>query len=348
MQMIRSKLLVVMLLLAFSIASGSAQQPCRIVFYNVENLFDPYNDPLTADDAFTPSGSMRWTAARYARKCARIGRVLGDIAAPDGEFPTLIGLAEVENRGVVADIAATEPLAGAGYALVHFDSPDERGIDVALLFRPDRFVLEGCQAVRTEVPQLPHFRTRDILTVWGTIDREPFFVVVSHWPSRLGGQQASEFKRLAVGAQIRRLADSVATRCPATKIVIMGDFNDDPTDPSVTDALGAGYEPDETSEGGLFNPFAALFRAGEGTLAYNRVWNLFDQIVVSANLTADTAAGYRLQRDAATGRSGAVFRPDYLLQSEGDYRGSPRRTYVGNRYTDGYSDHLPVYINLIK
>ena len=328
--------------------TARSQQPCKVVFYNVENFFDTVDDPAKQDDEFTPGGARQWTAKRYARKLANIGRVLADIAALDDDFPVVVGLAEVENRTVVGDLVASPKLAPAGYRFVHFDSPDDRGIDVALLYRPDRFRLAGCAPVKARVPMMPHLRTRDILTVWGALDGEPFFFVVSHWPSRLGGPEASEFKRMAVGEQIRRIADSVTAARPATKVVIMGDFNDDPVDPSVTEGLGACLSEAEVEPGGLFNPFAAVFRAGEGTLSYNNAWNLFDNIVVSANLLDGAAGSFRLRREAATNRGGCIFRPDYLLEADGPYRGTPLRSYAGKRYMGGFSDHLPVYICLEK
>ena len=332
------------LCLAACTARPKPQPAGKVVFYNVENFFDTVNDPEKQDDEFTPEGARRWDAERYVRKRANIERVFADIAALDGEFPVVIGLAEVENRGVVEDIVSAERLAPANYGIVHFDSPDDRGIDVAMLYRPDRFRIADCAPVKAEVPQLPNLRTRDILTVWGELDGEPFFFVVSHWPSRLGGQEASEFKRVAVGEQIRRLADSVAQAQPATKIVIMGDFNDDPVDRSIAEGLGACFTTEELTAGDLFNPFAALFRSGEGTLAYNNAWNLFDNIVVSANLVTAPEGGIRLLTDAETTRCGHIFRPDYLLEADGPYRGTPLRSFVGKRYMGGFSDHLPVYI----
>ena len=202
--------------------------------------------------------------------------------------------------------------------------------------------------MRADVPQLPHFRTRDILTMWGMVDEEPFFFVVSHWPSRLGGQEASEFKRIAVGEQIRRMADSVLQCAPDTKIVVMGDFNDDPVDKSVVDGLRVRSSLDELCAGEFFNPFAALFRSGAGTLAYNGMWNLFDQIVVTANLATGSAGGFRLQHEADSEYRGRIFSPAYLLETEGTYRGYPFRSFAGKNYRGGFSDHLPVYIDLVK
>lgn len=335
-------------LLAAVLFAGFAQKPYKVVFYNLENFFDTIDDPRVQDDEFTPDGSRKWNAERYACKLSNVERVFSDITALDDDFPIVIGVAEVENRGVVESIAATEKLAPAGYRIVHFDSPDERGIDVAFLYRFDRFRLEGAAPVRADIPQLPHFKTRDILTMWGTIDDEPFFFLVSHWPSRLGGQEASEFKRVAVGQQIRRIVDSVRNDRPAAKFVLMGDFNDDPIDRSLLEGLQTRLSLDELQEGDLFNPFAAIFRAGSGTLAYNGVWNLFDHIVVSANLATDASGGLRLLPDADSLYWGRIVKPAYLLQSEGAYRGYPLRTFVGKRYQGGFSDHLPVYICIGK
>lgn len=184
--------------------------------------------------------------------------------------------------------------------------------------------------------------------MWGMVDEEPFFFVVSHWPSRLGGQEASEFKRIAVGEQIRRMADSVLQCAPDTKIVVMGDFNDDPVDKSVVDGLRVRSSLDELCAGEFFNPFAALFRSGAGTLAYNGMWNLFDQIVVTANLATGSAGGFRLQHEADSEYRGRIFSPAYLLETEGTYRGYPFRSFAGKNYRGGFSDHLPVYIDLVK
>lgn len=340
--------LAVACLLVAAFFAGFAQKPCKVVFYNLENFFDTINDPHVRDEEYTPDGAKRWNSERYAAKLANVGRVLSDIAEIDDDFPVVIGVSEVENRGVVEDLAASEALAPARYRIVHFDSPDERGIDVAFLYRPDRFRLDGCCSVRAEIPQLPHFRTRDILTMWGIVENEPFYFVVSHWPSRLGGQEASEFKRIAVGEQIHRMADSVLRCAPNTKIVVMGDFNDDPVDKSLIEGLGTRVALDELREGEFFNPFAALFRAGSGTLAYNGAWNLFDHIVVSENLVTGSAGGLKLQRDTDFGYWCHIFKPDYLLEQEGAYRGYPFRSFVGKSYRGGFSDHLPVYINIAK
>ena len=215
------------------------------------------------------------------------------------------------------------------------------------VYRPEVFKLEGSYPVKTVVPSLPNFKTRDILTMWGRIDDEPFFFMVAHWPSRLGGKDASEFKRIAVGEQMRRIADSVLKADPATRIVAMGDFNDDPTDPSMAEGLGARTRMKELEPGDFYNPFGDMLRAGIGTLAYGDAWNLFDNIVVSGNMVSGDD-GMQLRKAPGSKYYGNIFRRHYMVQREGQYKGYPLRTYVGNNFQGGYSDHFPVYIYFAK
>ncbi len=344
----KRRLLFSLLFASLFAAVCLAQKPYKVMFYNVENLFDTINDPEVRDDEFTPEGPKEWNAAKYTRKIGNIERVLFDIAARDRIFPAVIGLSEVENRSVLEDIVAAPKLAGADYRIVHYDSPEARGVDVAFLYRPSLFKLEGSYPVRTVVPTLPDFKTRDILTMWGTIEEEPFFFMVAHWPSRLGGKEASEFKRIAVGEQMRRIADSVLRINPATHVVAMGDFNDDPTDPSLAEGLGARGRVKELAEGDFFNPFTEMYKAGLGTLAYGDAWNLFDNIVVTENLVRGNDGGLKLQKAPGSKYYGNIFKQYYMLQREGQYKGYPLRTFVGNNFQGGYSDHFPVYIYFAK
>ena len=254
------KRLIFTLFLAAFVVMCFAQKPCKVMFYNLENFFDTINDPEVHDDEFTPEGRKKWNSAKYFKKLGNIERVLFDIAAADKNYPAVIGVSEVETRSVLEDIVATPKLAPGNYRIVHYDSPEARGVDVAFMYRPDVFKLEGSFPVKTVVPQLPNFKTRDILTMWGTIENEPFFFMVAHWPSRLGGKDASEFKRIAVGEQMRRIADSVLKINPATKVVAMGDFNDDPTDESIAEGLGAKAKMKDLKPGDFYNPFADMLR----------------------------------------------------------------------------------------
>lgn len=326
-----------------------AQKPYMVVFYNLENFFDTINDPETRDEEFTPEGSRKWNTVKYNKKLNNMERVLFDIASVQKTYPAVIGVSEVETRGVLEDIVSTPKLAPANYRIVHYDSPDRRGVDVGFLYRPDIFKLEGSAEIPFKMPGQPNFLTRGFVTMWGTIDDEPFFFLVSHWPSRLGGKEASSPKREAAGRAIRMIKDSVLKNNPSTKVVIMGDLNDDATDKSIVDpdCLGAKAKVKDLQTGDFYNPFIDVFKAGMGTLAYQDSWNLFDNIIVSENLVNDKE-GLRLKKSDGSKYNGYIFRRPYMVQQSGQYRGYPLRTFVGTNFQDGFSDHFPVYIYIGK
>lgn len=342
--------LIITIVLVSAMALCFAQKPHKIMFYNMENFFDTINDPETNDEEFLPDGAKRWNSVKYNKKLHNMERVLFDIAAMDRNYPIVIGVSEIENRSVLEDIVSTPKLRPANYSICHYDSPDLRGVDVAFLYRPDVFKLEGSENVPIRIESLPDFRTRGIVTMWGTIDGEPFLFMVSHWPSRLGGQQASAFKRNAVARQMRAIADSVLKVNPATKIVAMGDFNDDPTDESVEVYLGAKTSLKKLQPGDFYTPFADMLKAGLGTLAYRDTWNLFDNIVLTENLACGTTGKLRIVKDPnkKTKYYGNIFKPSYLIQKEGQFKGYPLRSFVGNNFQGGFSDHLPVFIYIDK
>lgn len=344
----KKRLIFTGLLLVIFAACCFAQQPYKVVFYNLENLFDTINDPEVLDDEFTPEGPKKWNAAKYEKKLSNTERVFFDIAAIDKDYPVVIGVSEIENRTVLEDVIAMPKLAPANYRISHYDSPEARGVDVAFLYRPDVFKLEGSEPIRTSVPSLPNFKTRDISTMWGTIEGEPFFFMVAHWPSRLGGKDASEFKRIAVAEQMRHIADSVLAVNPATKVVAMGDFNDDPTDPSIAIGMGAKAKMKDLQTGDFFNPFNVMLRAGMGTLAYGDAWNIFDNIVVTENLANGSTGELKLLTAPDSKYYGNIFKRSYMIQKEGQFKGYPLRTYVGNNFQGGYSDHFPVFIYIGK
>ena len=339
---------VLMLCMAlFTVASLSAQdKPYSVVFYNLENLFDIYNDPETHDDEFTPQGVKQWNETRYQKKLYNMERVLFDIAAQQKEYPIVIGVSEIENRSVLEDLISQPKLKGANYRICHYDSPDARGVDVAFLYRPDVFKIQGSDNIKLHVEGLPNFRTRDLVVMWGTIEDEPFYFLVSHWPSRLGGKEASQFKRDACAKQIREIKDSLLRENPATKVIGMGDFNDDATDDSIVEVMGAKGKVKELESGDFFNPYNEMLRAGLGTLAYQDEWNLFDNICVTENLVH----AERGKLNILKGKKyyGNIFTRPYMLQLEGQYKNYPLRTFVSNNFQDGYSDHFPVYIYIGK
>lgn len=331
------------------VAVGHAQKkPYKVVFYNLENFFDTVNDPDIKDDEFTPEGAKKWTVEKYNKKLGNVERVFFDIASIDKSYPIVIGVSEIENRNVLEDIVATPKLERANYRIVHYDSPDARGIDVAFLYRPDIFRIEGEKAIKVQFPDESNFRTRDLLAMWGKIEGEDFLFMVSHWPSRLGGKEASEAKRIAVGKQMRSFADSLRQIKPELKVVMMGDFNDDPVDKSIIEGLGAKLKVKELEKGDFYNPYAAMLKAGYGTLAYGDAWNIFDNIVVTENLVNDDKDKQRIQKAEGSKFYGNIFKRHYMVQKEGQYKGYPLRTYVGNTFQGGYSDHFPVYIYIGK
>ena len=339
---------VLMLCMAlFAVATLSAQdKPYSVVFYNLENLFDIYNDPETHDDEFTPQGVKQWNETRYQKKLTNMERVLFDIAAQQKEYPIVIGVSEIENRSVLEDLISQPKLKGANYRICHYDSPDARGVDVAFLYRPDVFKIQGSDNIKLHVEGLPNFRTRDLVVMWGTIEGEPFYFLVSHWPSRLGGKEASQFKRDACATQIREIKDSLLRENPATKVIVMGDFNDDATDDSIVEVMGAKGKVKELEPGDFFNPYNEMLRAGLGTLAYQDEWNLFDNICVTENLVNAESGKLRILKGKKY--YGNIFTRPYMLQLEGQYKNYPLRTFVSNNFQDGYSDHFPVYIYIGK
>ena len=341
------KSLLMLCMALFSVATLSAQdKPYAVVFYNLENLFDIYNDPETHDDEFTPQGAKQWNQIRYEKKLWNMERVLFDIAAIQKDYPIVIGVSEIENRKVLDDLVSQPKLRSANYRICHYDSPDARGVDVAFLYRSDVFKLEGSDNIKLHVEGLPNFRTRDLVVMWGTIEGEPFYFLVSHWPSRLGGKEASQFKRDACAKQIREIKDSLLAENPATKVIIMGDLNDDATDDSIVEVMGAKGDVNELQKGDFFNPFNEMLRAGLGTLAYQDEWNLFDNICVTENLV--NAEKGKLHIIKGKKFYGNIFTRPYMLQLEGQYKNYPLRTFVSNNFQDGYSDHFPVYIYIGK
>lgn len=342
----RRKVLVLCFAL-LSLGSLYAQdKPYMVAFYNLENLFDIYDDPEIHDNEFTPEGVKQWTEHKYQKKLANMERVLFDMAAVQREYPVVIGVSEIENRTVLEDLISQPKLKGANYRICHYDSPDARGVDVAFLYRADVFKMEGSDNIKLKVEELPNFRTRDLVVMWGTIEGEPFYFLVSHWPSRLGGKEASQFKRDACAKQIREIKDSLLAQNPATKVIVMGDFNDDATDASLVKTMGAKGKVKELESGDFFNPYYQMLRAGLGTLAYQDAWNLFDNICVTENLVNAEEGKLRLIKGKKF--YGNIFSRPYMLQQEGQYKGYPLRTFVTNNFQNGFSDHLPVYIYIGK
>lgn len=315
-----------------------------IAFYNVENLFDTINDTLIFDDERTPTGAYHWTQERYQRKIANIAKVLSEIGKETtGTSPDIIGLCEVENKKVVTDLTLHANLRSKNYGIIHHDSPDERGIDVALLYKKHVFLPHSFNSHRLLLFDEDGNRdyTRDQLVVGGQLDDEEFFFIVNHWPSRSGGEAKSRPNRIKAAHLNKRIIDSILRLKPNAKIISMGDFNDDPRNDSFKKVLKTVGKKRLLDSTGLFNPMERLFKKGVGSLAYRDKWNLFDQFFFTANVLSESRETYSYWKVG-------VFDPEYLKNDSGKYKGYPFRTYVGTTYHGGYADHFPVYLFLVK
>lgn len=315
-------------------------QVVPLAFYNLENLFDAIADTSGNDAEFTPMGPLQWTEEKYAKKIRRLGQVLSQLGrqySPSG--PVLIGVCEVENQQVLKDLVADPGIRDNKYQIVHFDSPDRRGIDVGLLYDARQFELIESKAIPFRMPENADYVTRDILLVKGRLSNEIIYIYVNHWPSRF---TADSWKLRGHAANILKTSiDSIQRVDRDAKIVIMGDFNDDPVDKSLTKVLEAQVKKEHVAPGGLFNTMYGYYQRGIGTLGYLGKWNLFDQLIISsALLDAD--------RGALKFWKSEIFNPDFLISKEGRYKGYPFRTFSGNMFQNGYSDHFPVLIYLIK
>ena len=314
-----------------------------VAFYNVENLFDTLDDTLTFDDDRTALGKDRWTEERYRRKIDNIAKVLSDIGSEETKkSPAIIGLCEIENRTVLEDLIAHPLLKSNNYGIIHFDSPDERGIDVALLYQKKDFLPLNAQPRKLLIYDAEkRDYTRDQLVVNGLLNGDELYFLVNHWPSRSGGEAKSSYKREKAALLNKRIIDSIFRLDPKARIIGMGDFNDDPTNKSFKKFLQTKSEIKDLKEKELYNPMELMLKKGKGTLAYRDSWNLFDQIYLSERLVAKNYEGFQFYK-------AGIFNPPYLITQTGQYKGYPLRTYSSSGYEPGYSDHFPVYVYLIR
>ena len=316
--------------------------PYAVAFYNLENLFDTINANGSYDLEYSPLGEKAWDSKKYYSKLDNMAYCISQLAketCPLG--PAVIGVAEVENRSVLEDLVKRGDLAKSNLQIVHYDSPDRRGVDVGLLYNPLLFSVISSKPYPLIIPDMPDFTTRDVLLVSGLMDGEKFHILVNHWPSRRNGEKSSRHLRVAAAELNKHIYDSIRIAEPESKVIIMGDLNDDPNNVSVKNALGAKAKIKDVKENGIFNPMAELHSKGIGTLAYQGSWNVFDQIMVSDNLLGDDRSTFKYWKVE-------VFNRDFLITKEGQYKGYPLRTHSGNAFLNGYSDHFPVLIYLVK
>ncbi|GGF01689.1 endonuclease/exonuclease/phosphatase family protein [Flavobacterium limi] len=330
-------------------------------FYNFENLFDTVDDIYTNDNEWTPKGVQNWTIEKYHQKLQNLSKVISEIGTPESpNAPVLIGGSEIENRGVLEDLVKQPKLLPFDYGIIHFDSPDKRGIDVALLyqkkfFRPVTFsniplyILKNKNIDRekkeeatneepTVTTQNNRVFTRDQLLITGFLEGEQISIIVNHWPSRSGGEKATSEYREAAGKLNRKIIDSLQQINPSAKVITMGDLNDGPYNKSIKVALGAKAKKAEVPEFGTYNPFEEMAKRGMGTTAFRDSWDIFDQIIITESLIKPDFSSFKFWK-------AGIFNKPYLIQTSGKYKGYPLRHSTNEV---GFSDHFPVYIYLIK
>jgi len=359
------------LFLFFAMTKNNAQTKAfsihTVAFYNFENFYDTINDPIINDEEWTPTGNQHWNTKKYNQKLENLARVLSEIGSADNpNSPTFIGGAEIENQSVLEDLIKQPKLIDKDYGIVHFDSPDKRGIDVALLYQKKQFqptsfsniplyvyrktepikeiekaeVSENLETEDVIEINTKNYRvyTRDQLLVTGFLNGEEIHIIVNHWPSRAGGEKKSSPFRESAGALNRKIIDSLQRLNPNAKIITMGDLNDSPFNNSVKKALGAKAKIQEVDAFGIYNPFEEMANKGLGTIAYRDAWDIFDQVMVSGSL---------LQKDYKTYQywKAGIYNKPFLIQKNGKYKGYPLRHSLTEI---GFSDHFPVYVYLIR
>lgn len=324
----------------FSRVAHSQSDTLRVLFYNVENLFDPFDDSLTNDNEFTYEGERHWTYGKFQEKLSHIYKVF--LAVGNPYPPAIIGLCEIENRFVLNQLVYKTPFSKFDYRIVHEDSPDKRGIDVALLFDPSRFKLIQHHTIHIQFPFDPKSRTRDILYVKGLVyDLDTVHLFVNHWPSRWGGQLATDPKRKYVADILKKNADSLFLAIKNPNIIIMGDFNDYPDNESISKHLQARTLADSSSLVNLMTSFN--HKKNIGSHKFHQNWGTLDQFIVS-NFLLLPEGSLKIAYNQAF-----IFNADFLLTSDEKYLGKkPYRTFLGYRYIGGYSDHLPIFFDMFK
>ena len=343
-----SKLFIFILLFSICIRSSSQDKKFKIhtlAFYNLENLFDTINDPLRFDE-YSPIMELKTNRENaYQQKINNMAFVISEIGKDVTQnAPVILGVCEIENKAILEDIVNDSLLVEKDYGIVHHDSPDVRGIDVALLYQKNLFTPINTSTYELKIyddQNGTRITTRDQLLVSGQLEDEVIHIIVNHWPSRRGGEARSRPKRLVAAKLNKRIVDSLQTRDPYAKIFIIGDMNDNPNNSSLKDVLNTQRVRRKVSFKGLYNPYENFFRDGFGTTAYRDNWSLFDQIIISKPLLETDYSSLRYYK-------AGIFNKNYLITTKGRYKGYPFRSWNDSGFSNGYSDHFPVYMYLIK
>ena len=351
----RFSIYAVLMLILCGCASPSESDQHVIGFYNLENLFDIYDDPKKNDDDFLPEGRNEWTEERYRKKLTNMAEVISEMAQENGRWHTVLGVCEVENIHVLEDLVAHETIKDAGFEAILNEGPDGRGIDVGLIYRPSEFKVLETESVpytfnnssidfEMSKKDRKKFKTRDILMVRGIIGEEMFAFYVAHLPSR-GGDKPGGYQLRDRGGEIMyNHARGLMEKYPGIKIVCMGDMNDNPTDTSMAEYLHGRESLDETTPADFFSPYVRMLKSGFGSQTYRGVWNIYDLQLVNHALAHAPEGGFRIIDQDNDGYYGNIFRKPFLTNPEGRYKGTPLRTFSNGEFVDGYSDHYPTYI----
>ena len=306
-----------------------------VAFYNLENLFDSENNKYTLDQDFTSQGDLQWNEDRYMRKIENLSKVISKIGIKNSKLPpVLLGVSEVENKKCLTDLINSKKLLPHSYDFVHYNSPDERGIDVAFLYQKKYFKLtysDTYTLILTDDNNMRDF-TRDILLVSGKLFDEEVFIIINHWPSRTKGMKSSDGKRVTAAKLVREIVLDLQKKNKSSHIIIMGDFNDEPNSNSVKNYL---------MFDGVFNPMLAIKQEKRGTVKYHGKWYIFDQIILSNSFQSGSTKGMKF-------RQADIFDAYFLQEKSGKRKGAPKRTYIGKWHQGGYSDHFPVFVNFKK
>ena len=362
-KMYMKRILIILTALVLFTTMSQAQQTGGksyvVGFYNLENLFDIYDDPVKNDAEFLPEGKNKWTEAKYQKKLQNMAKVIRSMKEENGAWHALLGVSEIENRLVLEDLVMEPQIAEANYQIIHYDGPDRRGVDVALLYKPEVFKYLDSESVPftfegssidfvMDEGQKNYFKTRDILMVHGTIDGEHFAIYVAHLPSRAGGKMGGNQLRDRGGEIMYNHAMMMQEKYPGIKIVCMGDMNDNPTDPSMAEYLHGRETREEVTDKDFFSPFTSMLKAGFGSLAYQGVWSIYDLLLVNNALANPQDGTFGLRQLHKKGYYGRIYNPKFLTNQKGQYKGTPFRTFSNGSFIGGYSDHYPTYIVITK
>ena len=318
---------------------------CIAAFYNFENFYDTINNPAIDDEEFLPSGAKHYSSSIYQKKVSNLATVVQKIGTDiNNDGPAILGAVEIENDTVLQDLIMHPLLKKRGYLFVHENSKDIRGIDVALIYQPKYFSPISHASLQVQLPsrnKLPYF-TRDILYVKGILLKDTVHIYVNHWPSRRGGQKRSTEARSKAARVCRNHINTLLEKDPAAKVLVMGDLNDNPSDYSVSHALQSSGGLKMIKKSDLYNPWVEVLAKGNGTLANRDAWGIFDQILVSQSWIPPRHAG-RLFLG-----SSHIFKDFFMIEHQGRFKGYPLRTWDGNQFRDGFSDHFPTFVVLIE